>query len=89
MKSGSNYKVTHFEKQKQLSFLLTILAGEDVQIELSGSPAPITRQKPGVLYALNCGGPAYQAINDVVYSSEFYQYSNFSYDCCAGELPSC
>lgn len=49
-------------------------------LELVGSPKQIAIQPPGVLYALNCGGPSYHAMNDIVYMSELRQYANFSYD---------
>ena len=55
-------------------------------IELSGSPFPLTRQKPGGIYALNCGGPAYQDMNDIVYSSEHKQFASFTYDFACGKL---
>ncbi|XP_071175248.1 uncharacterized protein [Mytilus edulis] len=57
-----------------------VKSGEDVYMELFGSPCSLTRQKPGVIYALNCGGPAYQDLNDIVYSSEHKQFANFSCD---------
>ena len=64
------------------------LAGEDVYMELFGSPCSLTRQKPGVIYALNCGGPAYQDLNDIVYSSEHKQFANFSCDFLKGQYNS-
>ncbi|KAL5013818.1 hypothetical protein ScPMuIL_008088 [Solemya velum] len=54
--------------------------GESVKIELSGSPKSLIHQKPGVLYAVNACGPAYQALTGVVYTSEHHQFVNFSYD---------
>ena len=54
-------------------------------IELDGSPQHIIYQPPGAVYALNCGSPAYHALNDVVYTSEHHQFVNFSRDFCFGE----
>ncbi|XP_053394800.1 uncharacterized protein LOC123525710 isoform X2 [Mercenaria mercenaria] len=58
--------------------------GEDVYIELTGSPHQLIFQKPGVVYALNCGSQAYQAVNDIVYSSEFSQYASYDPEFCRG-----
>lgn len=55
------------------------------QIELEGSPYQLINQPPGVVYALNCGGPAYQAMNDIVYTSEFGQFANFDKEYVFGE----
>ena len=54
-------------------------------MQLDGSPQQLTRQPEGVLYALNSGGPAYTALNDVVYTSEFSQYASYTYDHVFGE----
>ncbi|WAR23121.1 Y7407-like protein [Mya arenaria] len=54
------------------------IRGKDCDVELFGSPYHLLHQKEGVAYALNVAGPAYQAVNDVVYSSEFGQYANFT-----------
>ncbi|XP_030831949.1 TPR repeat-containing protein DDB_G0287407 [Strongylocentrotus purpuratus] len=43
------------------------LNGADVSIELGGSPHQVIKQPPGVAYALNCGGPAYHALNGAVF----------------------
>lgn len=56
---------------------LYLTAGEDAYIELPGSPHTLIRQKEGVGYALNCGGPAYQAISDITYTSEHKQFASF------------
>ena len=55
-------------------------------MELEGSPVQLVYQCPGVLYAVNCGGPAYHALNNIVYTSEFSQFANFSYDFNFGEI---
>lgn len=54
-------------------------------VEIDGSPQQLTFQPEGVLYALNSGGPAYTALNDVVYTSEFSQYASYTYDHMFGE----
>ncbi|XP_041454385.1 uncharacterized protein LOC121407396 [Lytechinus variegatus] len=41
--------------------------GADVSIELGDSPHQVIKEPPGVAYALNCGGPAYEALNGTVY----------------------
>ncbi|KAL4236673.1 hypothetical protein ACF0H5_005057 [Mactra antiquata] len=53
--------------------------GQDVNLELAGSPQFLTYQKPGVLYALNVGSQTYQAENDVIYSGEFSKIINYDY----------
>ena len=58
----------------------------EVEMELGGSPKDLTKQPKGVIYALNCGGPAYHALNDIVYSSEHRQFISFGYDHCFGGL---
>lgn len=59
------------------NYPIHVLAGEDVFLEMKGSPFSLTRQKPGVVYALNCAGPAYQDMNDIVYASEHRLFANF------------
>ena len=39
-----------------------------VPVELEGSPIELQIQPPGVLFAVNLGGPAYEATNKVVYA---------------------
>ncbi|XP_077992057.1 uncharacterized protein LOC144446177 [Glandiceps talaboti] len=51
--------------------------GNDKSVELSGSPFELVRQPDGVVFAVNCAGRAYQAINDVVYESEHKYYKNY------------
>lgn len=46
-------------------------------IELTGSPQQLIYQKKGVEYAVNCAGPAYKALTDITYISEFSRYANF------------
>ncbi|VDI39379.1 Hypothetical predicted protein [Mytilus galloprovincialis] len=72
-----NEKYVGYHKVRIFAIKKNLNTDEDVFIELSGSPCSITRQKPGVIYALNCAGPAYQDLNDIVYSSEHYQFANF------------
>ena len=60
---------------KILSFYFT--AGKHATIELAGSPCTLIRQKAGVTYAVNCAGPAYQAVNDITYTSEHHQFASF------------
>ena len=77
--TGTRYFVTKYIYNNDLiQSVLLYTADEEMCIELSGSPFPLTRQKPGVIYALNCAGPAYQDMNDIVYSSEHKQFANFS-----------
>ena len=57
-------------------FTPTEVTSTRMQIELEGSPLQVVVQPPGVKLAVNCGGPAYQASNDVVYTSEFTQFLN-------------
>ena len=61
-------------------------ANEEMYLELSGSPYRMTKQKSGVLFATNGCGPAYQALTDIVYGSEFERYANFSYDVRCGTV---
>ncbi|XP_070541009.1 uncharacterized protein [Ptychodera flava] len=49
----------------------------DKFIELSGSPCHLVRQPEGVLFAINCAGPSYQAINNIVYESDHKYYKNY------------
>ena len=60
--------------------------GEEVLVELTGSPESIIYQKEGVFYAVNIGGPTYQAHNDIVYTSEFSQYVNYDPNVLRGEF---
>ena len=61
-------------------------ADEDVFIELTGSPYRQIIQKPGVTFAVNSGGPSFQAVSsDVTYDSEFKHYANFTFDNCDGK----
>ena len=62
-----------------------VSADEDVFIELTGSPYSLTRQQPGVTYAVNCAGPAYQASTDITYDSEFKHFASFTFDNCYGK----
>ena len=61
-----------------LPYFLKTADGTRVEVELDGSPRQVVHQVEGVLYALNCGGPAYQASNDIVYTAEHEQFKNFS-----------
>ncbi|XP_052774907.1 uncharacterized protein LOC128213338 [Mya arenaria] len=65
------------------------IRGKDCDVELFGSPYHLLHQKEGVAYALNVAGPAYQAVNDVVYSSEFGQYANFTNEVKEGKMFTC
>ena len=59
------------------SVFFCISGGHAVQmLELVGSPKQLVYQKEGVAYALNCGGPAYEATNGIVYTSEHHQFVN-------------
>ena len=40
---------------------------KDVSVELAGSPCRIRTQKPGVHFAINFGGPAYENEGGVVF----------------------
>ncbi|XP_071484949.1 uncharacterized protein [Diadema antillarum] len=48
--------------------VLKDLNGTDVSIEIEGSPCRVIKQPPGVAFALNCGGPSYEALNGVVFN---------------------
>ncbi|XP_063416845.1 uncharacterized protein LOC134699089 isoform X1 [Mytilus trossulus] len=72
-----NEKYVGYHKVRIFVIRKNLNTDEDVFIELPGSPCSLTRQKPGVVYALNCAGPAYQDLNDIVYSSEHLQFANF------------
>ncbi len=56
-----------------------------MKIELSGSPYQLIYQPPGVVYAVNGGGPAVQTMNDIVYEDEQSHFANYTYDFNFGE----
>ena len=68
------------------SLYLSIHLDNIAEIELEGSPEQLVFQCPGVIYAVNCGGPAYHALNDIVYTSEFSQFANFTREFNHGEF---
>lgn len=57
--------------------VLQDMAGADVSIELGGSPLRVITQPPGVAFALNCGGPDYQALNDVIFNDTETMYKRY------------
>ena len=59
--------------------------GSKAYVEIDGSPKRLIYQPEGVLCTVNSGGPAYHAINDVVYTSEFSEYANYITDGNCGE----
>ncbi|KAL3870127.1 hypothetical protein ACJMK2_042738, partial [Sinanodonta woodiana] len=61
-----------------------VASGIEVFINLEGSPQKLIRQKAGVIYALNAGGPDYHALSNIIYTSEFSQFASFTYDVCYG-----
>lgn len=58
---------------------MNIPTGDNVTIpvELEGSPVRLEFQPPGVAYAVNLGGPTYEASNHIVYANT---ETTFSYD---------
>lgn len=60
--------------------LFFILGEGEVEIELRGSPHQLIIQLPGVVYALNCYGPAFRAHSGIIYTSEFSQFANYTHD---------
>ena len=50
----------------------------EIEIELEGSPTQLIEQCKGVIYALNIGSGAYQALNDITYTSEHHQYASYT-----------
>ena len=52
-------------------FVLILFSdGTSVPVELEGSPLEVHHQPPGVLWAMNCGGPVYEACNNVVFADQ-------------------
>ena len=65
------------------SWLLHVSLSPDgtiLDVPLSGSPRGVAWQPPGVIYALNCVGPSYEASDGTIYESEFSKFANFSPD---------
>ncbi|XP_022091330.1 uncharacterized protein LOC110979639 [Acanthaster planci] len=55
-------------KLLQVYGMTSDINNQPVSVELEGSPYRIVNQPQGVLYAVNLGGPMYQALNMVVFS---------------------
>ncbi|XP_038072011.1 uncharacterized protein LOC119740704 [Patiria miniata] len=55
-------------KLLQVYGLTSDINNQPASIELEGSPYRIVNQPKGVLYAVNLGGPMYEALNKVVFS---------------------
>ncbi|XP_038058559.1 uncharacterized protein LOC119729838 [Patiria miniata] len=54
-------------KLLQVFGVTTDINNEPVSVELEGSPHRIVNQPPGLLFAVNLGGPMYEALNKVVF----------------------
>ncbi|XP_063951363.1 uncharacterized protein LOC129253865 [Lytechinus pictus] len=72
-------ELTEKEKSTGLKFyrafaVVKDINGADVSIELGDSPHQVIKEPPGIAYALNCGGPAYEALNGVVFNNTQMQF---------------